>query len=74
MALPENADESIVNRPVPRVNVAILALSKAILPMLVTEFGIVTAPRLVVQKDDDPIVVTPLGMFTVDNELENANK
>ena len=74
MALPANADESIVNRPVPRVNVAILALSKAILPMLVTESGIVRAPRFVVQNDDDPIVVTLLGIFTVVNELENANR
>ena len=39
-----------------------------------TESGIVRAPRFVVQKDDDPIEMTLLGMFTVDNELEKANR
>ena len=70
----KNADGSITNRPVGSVTVVRRAFPKLSHPMFVTELGIVNVPRFVPVKADVPILVTLLGMFTVDNELEKANR
>ena len=58
----------------PKVTVVTRASAKLSQPIVATEFGIVTAPRFVPVNAEVPILVIPLGMFTVVNEVEKANR